>query len=169
MLSKHLLNTDWPGPSATHVGSLFQSDYPPGGEIFLMSSPNLPWCSFVLFHCDLPSVPREQRPAPLPLLSAASWGWEQRGRLRALFSPDYTTQVDFQPFYQLSCPLLDTFKYLTIPSTLWSPELHPVLQVHKFSGRIAPSDRLTMLQEYLPPGLPWHTAGSRWACCYQHP
>jgi len=35
----------------------------------------------------------------------------------------------FQPFHQLCCPCLDTFKDLHILLKLWSPEVHAVLKV----------------------------------------
>ena len=75
-LSKCLFNTDRFGASTTSPGSLFR-----GLTIlwvkkcFLMSSLNLPWCSFELFPGILSLDPMEKSSAP-PYLLPGSQEWE---------------------------------------------------------------------------------------------
>ena len=72
MLSKCLLNADRVGASTTSLGSLSQCLTTPSvKKCFLLSSLNLPWCSFESFARVLPLDPREKSsapPSPRPLL-----------------------------------------------------------------------------------------------------
>jgi len=119
-LSKCLLNTERVGASTASLGSLFQClSTLLVRKCFLRPSLNLPWRSFEPFPCVLSLDTREKtsaHPSPLPLLRQL-----QRAMtlpISFLFSklekPRVLTGHYFQPFHQLCCLHLGTFKDLNL-------------------------------------------------------
>lgn len=119
ILHKHLLNIGRYGETTTPLESLFQClSIPRVKKLFLKSNLNLSWCSFVLFPCILSQFLRS-RAQQLPLHFPSSGNCKERSPLslpqaRQPKCPQILlTAYALQPFCQLGCPPLDTFKSLS--------------------------------------------------------
>lgn len=86
-------------------------------KFFPMSSPNLSM-GYEAFPLILSLDPKEESSAPPFALLLR----------RAPNPKTFLTGRDFQPFHQLCCLALNTFKDIHIFPKLWGPELHAVLK-----------------------------------------